>query len=150
MKRRGFLAAGLAIAGAGGSPASAQRVPTPDIRPMIAAITGGIAPEAGGIGVDLPQLAENGNSVPLRVRVPSPMSAEDHVLAIHILAERNPRARVATFHFTPASGRAEVATRLRLAGTQAVTVVAELSGKRFRLSRTEVLVTAAACLDESL
>ena len=86
----------------------------------------------------------------MRVRVASPMDATDHVSAIYILAERNPRPRVATFHFTPASGRAEVTTRVRLAGTQPVTVIAELSGKRFRISKTDVLVTSAACLDESL
>ena len=57
---------------------------------------------------------------------------------------------VATFHFGPAAGRAEVATRVRLAGTQTVRVLAALSGGRFRLLEQEVLVTSAACLDESM
>ena len=148
MRRRRFLAA---AAGALALPAAAQRFqPAQDIRPLIAEITRGAQPEAGGIDVELPQIAENGNSVPMRVRVASPMTAQDHVTAIHILAERNPRPRVATFHLTQASGRAEIATRVRLAGTQPVTVIAALSGGRFRISRTEVLVTSAACLDESL
>ena len=151
MRRRRFIAAGAAIAGAGVLPAAAQRFqPAQDIRPLVAEITGGATPEARGVEVELPQIAENGNSVPMKVRVPSPMTADDHVSAIHILAERNPRPRVATFHFSPDSGRAEVSTRVRLAGTQTVTVLAELSGKRFLVSRTEVLVTSAACLDESL
>jgi len=151
VRRRRFIAAGAAIAGAGVLPAAAQRFqPAQDIRPLVAEITGGATPEARGVEVELPQIAENGNSVPMKVRVPSPMTADDHVSAIHILAERNPRPRVATFHFSPDSGRAEVSTRVRLAGTQTVTVLAELSGKRFLVSRTEVLVTSAACLDESL
>jgi sulfur-oxidizing protein SoxY len=148
MMRRRFLAA---AAGALALPSVAQRFqPAQDIRPLIAEITRGAQAEAGGIEVELPQIAENGNSVPMRVRVASPMTAQDHVSAIHSLAERNPRPRVATFHLTPASGRAEILTRVRLAGTQPVTVIAALSGGRFRISKTEVLVTSAACLDESL
>jgi sulfur-oxidizing protein SoxY len=57
---------------------------------------------------------------------------------------------VASFYLEPASGRAEVATRVRLAGTQPVTVIAAFSDGTFRITRTEVLVTSAACLDESL
>jgi sulfur-oxidizing protein SoxY len=148
LRRRRFLAG---LAGACVLPAAAQRFqPAQDIALLIARLTGGAEAQPGGIEVELPQIAENGNSVPMRVRVPSAMTAEDHVAAIHILAERNPRPHVATFRLSPASGRAEVSTRVRLAGTQPVTVLAELSGKRFRVSRTEVLVTSAACLDESL
>ena len=148
MKRRRFL---IAAAGACALPAAAQRFqPAQDIRPLIETITGGATAESGGIQVELPQIAENGNSVPMRVRVTSPMTPADHVRAIHILAERNPRPRVATFHFGPASGRAEITTRVRLAGTQVVTVIAELTDRRFRIAKTEVLVTSAACLDESL
>lgn len=148
MRRRRFLAA---AAGAMALPALAQRFqPAQDIRPLIAQITGGKEPQRGGIEVELPQIAENGNSVPMRVRVESPMTEESHVDAIHVLAERNPRPRVASFYLGPSSGRAEVATRVRLAGTQPVTVIAAFSDGSFRMTRTEVLVTSAACLDESL
>jgi sulfur-oxidizing protein SoxY len=78
------------------------------------------------------------------------MTPGDYVAAIYVLAERNPRPLVATFHLGPHSGRAEIATRVRLAGTQKVTVVAELSSKRYLMAQAEVLVTTAACLDESL
>jgi len=148
VKRRHFVA-GLAALGA--MPAAAQRFqPAQDITPLLRELTAGATAQPGGIEIELPRIAENGNSVPMRIAVPSPMSAGDHVAAIYIIAERNPRPRVATFHFGPASGKAEVTTRVRLAGTQTVTVLAELSGKRFRIATTEVLVTAAACLDESL
>lgn len=146
MRRRRFLAlAAVAL------PAAAQRFqPAQDIKPLLARLTGGAVAEPSGIEIELPQIAENGNSVPMRVRVASPMSDQDHVATIHILAERNPRPLVGTFHLGPRSGRAEIATRVRLAGTQKVTVLAELSGKRFRIGEVDVLVTSAACLDESL
>ena len=150
MKRRRFLVSGLALAG-GALPAAAQRFQPPqDISPLLAKITGGAVAEKRGVEVELPQIAENGNSVPLRVRVESPMTQADHVKAIHVFAARNPRPLVASFHLGPQSGRAEISTRVRLAGTQTVTVLAELSGRRFLAGTMYVLVTAAACLDESL
>jgi sulfur-oxidizing protein SoxY len=151
MKRRKFLATSAGAAAAATFPAAAQRFqPAQDITPLIAKLTGGAQAQRQGVEIELPRIAENGNSVPLRVRVASPMTQADHVTAIHLLAERNPRPHVATFHMGPQSGRAEVTTRVRLAGTQKVTVLAELSGKRFVIGQAEVLVTSAACLDESL
>ena len=148
MRRRRFLAAAISLAG---MPAAAQRFQPPqDISPLLAKITGGAVAERRGVEVELPQIAENGNSVPLRIRVESPMTEADHVKAIHVFAERNPRPLVASFHLGPQSGRAEISTRVRLAGTQTVTVLAELSGNRFLVGPAYVLVTAAACLDESL
>jgi len=136
---------------AGALPAAGQGFQPPqDIAPLVRKLTGGRAAENGGIEGDLPQIAENGNSVPLRIRVASPMTAQDHVSALHVIAERNPRPLVASFHLGPQSGRADVATRVRLAGTQKVTVLAALSNGGFRIAEAEVLVTSAACLDESL
>jgi sulfur-oxidizing protein SoxY len=145
MKRRAFLLAAGALTAAS-FPARAQEVQ--DIRPLGNAITHGATPDEGGIEIGLPQIAENGHSVPLTVKVPSPMREDDHVSAIHVIAERNPRPAVATFELGPWSGRAEVSTRIRLAGTQKVTVVAALSGNRFRIARKDILVASAACLDE--
>jgi len=145
MRRRDFLAAGAAAIVA--LPAAAQEVH--DIDPFVNAITSGATPEAGGIDIELPQIAENGHSVPLTVRVPSPMNELDHVTAIHVIAERNPRPAVASFHLGPWSGRAEVSTRIRLAGTQKLTVVAALSGNRFRIVKKPVAVASAACIDEA-
>jgi sulfur-oxidizing protein SoxY len=149
-RRRVLMAAGATLAAAA-LPTAAQRFQPPqDITPLLMRITGGAAPKAEGVEVELPQIAENGNSVPLHVRIASPMSAGDYVKAIHILAERNPRPLVATFHLNAQSGRAEISTRVRLAGTQKVRALAELSGGRFVIGSMDVLVTAAACLDESL
>ena len=149
-RRRVLAAAGAALAGAA-LPSGAQRFQPPqDITPLLLQITRGAAPREEGVEIDLPQIAENGNSVPMRIRVASPMSAGDYVKAIHIFAERNPRPLVATFHLNAQSGRAEITTRVRLAGTQRVRALAELTGDRFVIGAMDVLVTAAACLDESL
>ena len=152
MKRRIFMrASAVAVAGAalGARAQGLGLAAAQDITPLIHKITGGREPEKTGIEIDMPQLAENGNSIPARIRVTSPMTAEDHVTEIHVLAERNPRPHVATFLLGPQSGRAEIATRIRLAGTQNLTVVAVLSGNRYRIADTPVLVTSAACLDET-
>ena len=154
MRRRRFIAAAASIAAL---PAGAQQnygqqrfQPAQDIGPLVAKLTGGATPERGGVTIELPQIAENGNSVPMHIAVASPMSAEDHVTAIHIIAERNPRPLVATYRFGPAAGKADVSTRVRLAGTQKLRVLAALSGGRFLLQEQDVLVTSAACLDESM
>ena len=149
MKRRDFMVVVPAMAAL---PAFAQQqfARTQDVAPLIAKLANGVKPEAGGVEVDLPAVAENGNSVPIKVKVPSPMTEADHVSAIHIIADRNPRSLVATFNLGPGSGRAEIATRIRLAGSQRLTVLAALSGNRYRISQQDVLVTSAACLDDSL
>ena len=146
MKRRTFLRISTISIAASAIAARAQEVQ--DIRPLVDAITRGAKAEEGGIEIGLPPIAENGHSVPLTLKVASPMTEADHVREIHVIAERNPRPAVATFHLGPWSGRAQVATRMRLAGTQKVTVVAMLSGNRFRIARKEVVVESAACLDE--
>jgi sulfur-oxidizing protein SoxY len=146
MKRRTFLRISTVSIAATAVAARAQEVQ--DIRPLVDAITHGAKAEEGGIEIGLPPIAENGHSVPLTLKVASPMSEADHVREIHVIAERNPRPAVATFHLGPWSGRAQVATRMRLAGTQKVTGVAVLSGDRFRVARKEVAVESAACLDE--
>ena len=103
---------------------------------------------AGKVKLDLPPLSENGNTVPLSVAVESPMTAADHVKAIHVFTERNPQPDVASFYLGPRSGRASVSTRIRLADTQNVMAVAELSNGSFWSARVPVVVTLAACLEE--
>src|SRR6202451_2674120 len=80
----------------------------------IAKFTGGKTAESGKISIDLPEIAENGNTVPLAIKVDSPMTADDYVSEIRVIADGNPNPGVVGFHLTPMAGRAEVATRIRL------------------------------------
>lgn len=111
------------------------------------AILAGRVPVTTGLALDMPTLSENGNAVDLAIKVDSPMSAEDHVARIHILAEKNPFPRVATFHIGPRAGRADVATRIRLAETQTIVVLAETSRGLVHRDSREVIVILGACVD---
>jgi sulfur-oxidizing protein SoxY len=103
----------------------------------------------GRLKLELPPLSENGNAVPLAVSVESPMTAADHVRAVHLFTEKNPQPDVASFRFGPRAGRASVATRVRLADTQSVVAIAELSDGSFWSASAAVVVTLAACLEEA-
>ncbi len=96
-----------------------------------------------------PILAENGSWVPLQVQVSNPMTAQDHVTHIHLLSQRNPVSHMAVFELGPWNGRAEISTRVRLAGTQEVVALARLSSGEFRYDRMEIIVTESACVDAS-
>ncbi|HTO50895.1 MAG TPA: SoxY-related AACIE arm protein [Burkholderiales bacterium] len=119
------------------------------IDPVIQGVVRGAPVKRGRVKLDLPELADNGNSVPVKVTVESPMTAADHVRAIHFLSERNPERNVATFQFGARAGRAEIVTRVRLAGSQRVVALAELSDGSFWMDAAEIVVTLSACIDES-
>ena len=91
-----------------------------DVDEVIKKFTGGKAPTPGKVKLDLPEIAENGNTVPMTVSVESPMTEQSYVSDVLVVADGNPRAGIATFHFSPASGIAEANTRIRLAKTQNV------------------------------
>jgi sulfur-oxidizing protein SoxY len=97
----------------------------------------------------VPPLVENGNVVPLTVMVDSPMSEADHVKTIAVFNEKNPQPNVAVFHLGPRCGRGNVATRLRLANSQKLTAIAEMSDGTFWSDSADVIVTLAACTEES-
>jgi sulfur-oxidizing protein SoxY len=101
----------------------------------------------GKVGLDIPPLVENGNAVPVTVIVNSPMTSADHVRSIALFNEKNPQPHVAVFHLGSRAGRAQVATRIRLADSQTVTAVAQLSDGSFWSDTAKVIVTLAACLE---
>jgi sulfur-oxidizing protein SoxY len=111
----------------------------------IAKFTGGQSAESGKIAIDLPDIAENGNTVPLSIKVDSPMNAGDYVSDILILTDGNPYPGVAKFQLTPMSGRAEAATRIRLNTTENVIVVAKTSAGKIFADRRLVKVTVGGC-----
>ena len=102
----------------------------------------------GKVTLDIPGLVENGNAVPITVSVESPMTTEDHVKAIAVFNEKNPQPHVAVFHLGPRAGRAAVATRVRLANSQTITAIAQMSDGSFWSAKAEVVVTLAACIEE--
>ena len=99
----------------------------------------------GKVKLEMPQIAENGNVVPMTVTVDSPMTDADYVKAVHVFAEGNPLPAVATFFFTAASGKAVCSTRIRMATTQNVVAVAETSKGELYTGKTEVKVTIGGC-----
>ena len=145
MKRRDFLAGAAALALPGA--ALAQVDPLED--PLVRALADGAPVRKGQVTLVLPQLADNGNSVPIRIAVDSPMTAADHVKSIHLYSERNPVPNMANFYLGPRAGRAEINSRVRLAGSQRVTAVAKLSDGSFWYDAAPIVVTLSACLDES-
>ena len=108
-------------------------------------IVGEAKPSEGKFALELPEIAENGNTVPFTVSVESPMTDKDHVKAIHIVATSNPQPGVATFRLSPQSGKAMVASRMRLQRTQDVITIAELSDGRFLMAKRPVKVTIGGC-----
>jgi sulfur-oxidizing protein SoxY len=135
----GVLAA--ATMGAAIGPAGAAN----DFQDLITKFTGGKKASEGKVRLDLPEIAENGNTVPMTVAVDSPMTEQSYVTDVLVVADGNPRGGVATFHFTPASGVAEANTRIRLATTQNIIAVAKMNdGSVYTVSK-QVKVTIGGC-----
>ena len=148
--RRRLLSVGVAIAAgalAGRSGVSGAQLTVQSLEPLIAKVTGGAVVTAGRVTLEIPRLADNGHAVPLKISVASAMSAGEFVKTIHVLSERNPRPHVAAFHLNPHCGRAEVSTRVRLNGSQRLTVLAGMSDGSWWSGTAEVEVTETACLD---
>ena len=151
--RRQFLglAGGAAVAGA---------VPMVTLRPLQATpatlasairnVVGAALVRTGRVTLDVPPLVENGNTVPMTVSVASPMTADDHVKSIHVFNEKNPQPNIGNFQLGPRSGRAQISTRIRLADTQKIVAIAQLSDGSFWSASVDVVVTLAACTEEVL
>src|ERR1700704_478917 len=149
--RRRFL--GLA-----GSTAVLGAIPIVTVRPveatpaMLASAIRNLVGEApvrtGKVKLDVPPLVENGNTVPMTVSVTSPMTADDHVKSVHVFNEKNPQPNIGNFYIGPAAGRAQVSTRIRLADSQKIVAIAQLSDGSFWSTSIDVVVTLAACTEE--
>jgi sulfur-oxidizing protein SoxY len=137
----GAGAAAAAALGGASEPAYAAN----DYDALIKKFTGGKTPTVGKVSFDVPEIAENGNTVPMTVRVESPMTPQSHVTDVLVVADGNPRAGVVTFHFSPASGVAEANTRIRLSKTQHLIAVAKMNDGSFYTVKKEVKVTIGGC-----
>jgi len=133
------MAAAIRIAPARATPAS--------MKEAIRSVVGEAPVNKGKVHLDIPVLVDNGNTVPLSVDVESPMTPTDYVKAIHIFNELNPLPHVITAHLGPRSGRAKLSTRFRLADTQTIVAIAEMSDGSFWSASADVVVTLQACLE---
>jgi sulfur-oxidizing protein SoxY len=152
VRRRRFLAAAASLAlgpRLAGAQAENPIAPIDPKDPDVQSVTKGAPIRAGRVTLELPPLADNGNSVAMRLAVESPMTPQDHVRAIHLFSERNPVRHMAAFYLGPRAGRAEIVSRVRLAGSQRIVALAELSDGSFWAGSAAVVVTLSACLDES-
>jgi sulfur-oxidizing protein SoxY len=146
LNRRTVLAVGAgALAVVWGGASSPAHAAKNDAEDLIKQFTAGKAATEGRIRLDLPEIAENGNTVPMTVSVESPMSEQAYVSDVLIVADGNPRGGVATFHFTPSSGVAEANVRIRLADSQKVIAVAKMSDGSFFTASKAVKVTIGGC-----
>ena len=151
--RRAVLAsAGAATAaGALGVPLLTVRpaAATPDkMQAAIKAVVGEAPVTKGRVTLDIPPLVENGNTVAMTVTVESPMTPADHVKVIHVFNEKNPQPHVFNAWLSPANGKATIATRIKLADTQKVVGIAEMSDGTLWSASAEVIVTIAACIED--
>ena len=145
--RRRFIAAAAATALAVQSRIVRAQLAVQPLEPLIEKLTGGAQVRTDRVSLDIPRLADNGHSVPLRINVAAAMTEREYVRTIHVLSERNPRPLVAVFHLNPHCARAEVSTRVRLNGSQRVVVLAGLSDGTWWSGSAQVEVTETACLD---
>ena len=142
-----------------GSAAVAGALPVVTMRPLDATpamlnsairnLVGEAQVQTGKVKLDIPPLVENGNTVPITVRVASAMTDKDYVKSIHVFNEKNPQPNVGNFYIGPNAGRAQVSTRIRLADTQKVVAIARLSDDTFWSVSADVIVTLAACTEEA-
>jgi sulfur-oxidizing protein SoxY len=145
ISRREVLAfAGVAALAIGVAPRLAHAT-AEQANKAIMKLVGDKKPQEGRVTLKLPEIAENGNTVPVTVSVDSPMTENDYVKAVHVFAEGNPNPEVASFHFTPRSGVATASTRMRLAKTQDIVAVAEMSDGSVYVGRQAVKVTIGGC-----
>ena len=145
LDRRAFLVGAALVSVLPFAPARA----TPEsMAAAIKEVVGDNAIHEGRVTLDLPPLIENGNAVPLTVSVESAMSEADHIKAIHVFNEKNPQPHVFNARLSPKSGKAMIATRIKLGDSQKIVAIAETSKGEFFSASADVIVTLAACVED--
>ncbi|MFG1361689.1 thiosulfate oxidation carrier protein SoxY [Xanthobacter versatilis] len=143
-RRRALQLAGIAALAAVLAPRMSFATEAQVAEEMIK-LFGGKAMGEGKIKLDVPEIAENGLVVPINIDVDSPMTEADFVKSVHVFADGNPLPQVVTYTFTPDSGKASASARMRLAQTQNVIAVAEMSSGALFSARSQVKVTIGGC-----
>ena len=145
MKRRAFLVCAAVFA----LPVRGQAPHVSRIDALVWSLTNGADVTPGKVKLTLPSLAESGHSIEMNVRVDSPMTEKEHVRAIHLIAEKNPIREMASYYFGARAGRAEVSSRVRLAKTQRVVALAELSNGTWWSDAVQVEVGEPSCGEDA-
>lgn len=144
-RRRDFLKlAGLGVVALAAVPFEASATPE-GVKAAMAKLIGNKVPKEGKVNVILPEIAEDGGTVPFGVDIDSPMTEADHVKAIHIFADGNPLPDVASYYVGPHNGKAQISVRIRLGKTQKVVCVAEMSNGDVYIGRRQIKVTLGGC-----
>ena len=150
--RRGLLLGAAQLAGGVGLlsifPCSESRALPDLVQAAIKNVVGDAPLRKGRVTLGLPPMVENGNAVSVEVSVESPMTAGDHVKAIHVFNEKNPQPNVLNVRLGPHAGKARVSTRMRLATTQQVIAIAEMSDGSFWSDAADIFVALAACQED--
>ena len=136
-------AAGLIGIAFAGIPKPANATPADVAKAM--ATFGATPPAVGKVTITAPEIAENGNTVPIAITVDSPMSDSNYVKTITMFGDGNPQAEIASFDLTPAMGAAHVELRIRLAQTQNVIAVAQMSDGSAFMATKPIKVTIGGC-----
>lgn len=145
--RREFLIGSAGIGLASALPLESASATPAMLEEAIRNVIGEANLQAGKITLEVPPLVENGNTVPVTIIVDSPMSKADHVKAIHVFNEKNPQPHVISITLGPRAGKARIATRIKLADTQRIVGIAEMSDGSFWSASADVIVTLQACLE---
>jgi len=142
-RRQALKAAGAGVLAVGF--ASTAHATPDEVAAQVSALGGNQMAGSAKVTIDMPEIAENGATVPIKVVVDSPMTDADHVKQIHVFAEGNPNPEVISFNLGPQNGKAEVGTRMRLGKTQNVVVAAVMSDGSVHRNSKEVKVTIGGC-----
>jgi sulfur-oxidizing protein SoxY len=146
--RREFLIGSAGIGLASALPLESASATPAMLEEAIRSVIGEANLQTGKITLEVPPLVENGNTVPVTIIVDSPMSKADHVKAIHVFNGKNPQPHVISITLGPRAGKARIATRIKLADTQRIVGIAEMSDGSFWTGEANVIVTIAACVED--
>jgi len=146
--RREFLIGSAGIGMASALPLESASATPAMLEEAIRNVIGEANLQTGKITLEVPPLVENGNTVPVTIIVDSPMSEAEHVKAIHVFNEKNPQPHVISITLGPRAGKARIATRIKLADTQRIVGIAEMSDGSFWTGEASVIVTIAACVED--
>jgi sulfur-oxidizing protein SoxY len=140
-RRDALKLGGVAIAALAVAPAQAR----PEAEALVKEFASGKAVQEAGLVLDIPELSENANAVPVGIRIDDKFSEGRYCEEILLIAENNPRPMACRFRFSSQTGMANIVTRIRLAESQTVIALARMSDGAILAQRTTVTVTVGGC-----